>query len=92
MINDLGVQPDRLLRRSVLRLGVAGLLGATIGRVVRAQSDAAKQTPSPQSSPTKFQMACMTLPYSQYPLERALSGLKSAGYKHVAWEIGRAHV
>ena len=31
----------------------------------------------------------MTLPYSQYPLARALSGLKSAGYKFVAW--GTSH-
>jgi sugar phosphate isomerase/epimerase len=27
----------------------------------------------------------MTLPYSQYPLARALSGIKSAGYQYVAW-------
>lgn len=31
----------------------------------------------------------MTLPYSQFPLERALQGIKQAGYKHVAW--GTAH-
>ena len=29
----------------------------------------------------------MTLPYSQYPLERALTGIKSAGFKYVAWGI-----
>jgi sugar phosphate isomerase/epimerase len=27
----------------------------------------------------------MTLPYSQFPLERALSGIKSSGYEYVAW-------
>ena len=27
----------------------------------------------------------MTLPYSRYPLDRALSGIKSAGYQYVAW-------
>jgi len=27
----------------------------------------------------------MTLPYSQFPLDRALSGIKSAGYRYVAW-------
>lgn len=85
MINHLGTQLDQLARRSVLQLGVAGVLGATIGRVVQAQSEGAKQAPSPQGPPTKFQIACMTLPYSQYPLERALTGLKSAGFKHVAW-------
>ena len=27
----------------------------------------------------------MTLPYSQFPLERALKGIEGAGYKYVAW-------
>lgn len=35
--------------------------------------------------PTRFQIACMTLPYSQFPLERALRGIRSAGYRYVAW-------
>jgi sugar phosphate isomerase/epimerase len=34
---------------------------------------------------TRFQIACMTLPYSQFPLERALSGIRSAGYQYIAW-------
>ncbi len=34
---------------------------------------------------TQFQIACMTLPYSQFPLARALMGIKSAGYRYVAW-------
>ena len=34
---------------------------------------------------TRFQIACMTLPYSQFPLDRALKGIKSAGYDYVAW-------
>jgi sugar phosphate isomerase/epimerase len=34
---------------------------------------------------TEFQLACMTLPYSQFPLARALSGIKEAGFKYVAW-------
>ena len=36
-------------------------------------------------SPTRFQIACMTLPWSQFPLERALQGIRSAGYRYVAW-------
>lgn len=36
-------------------------------------------------TPTKFQLACMTLPYAEFPLERALQGIASAGYRHVAW-------
>ena len=38
-----------------------------------------------QDSPTRFQVACMTLPYASFPLERALSGIRSAGYQYVAW-------
>ncbi|MDQ6700861.1 MAG: sugar phosphate isomerase/epimerase [Acidobacteriota bacterium] len=36
---------------------------------------------------TVFQLACMTLPYSQFPFDRALSGIKSAGYRYVAWGV-----
>jgi sugar phosphate isomerase/epimerase len=36
---------------------------------------------------TKFQIACMTLPYGAFPLERALTGIRSAGYQHVAWGV-----
>jgi sugar phosphate isomerase/epimerase len=35
--------------------------------------------------PTNFQIACMTLPYSRFPLWRALEGIKAAGYQFVAW-------
>jgi sugar phosphate isomerase/epimerase len=35
--------------------------------------------------PTNFQLACMTLPYSQFPLARALEGIRAAGYRFVAW-------
>ena len=38
---------------------------------------------------TKFQIACMTLPYSRFPLARALKGIVAAGYKYVAW--GTSH-
>lgn len=40
--------------------------------------------------PTKFQIACMTLPYSRFPLTRALEGIKEAGFKYVAW--GTTHL
>ncbi|QJW97114.1 sugar phosphate isomerase/epimerase family protein [Frigoriglobus tundricola] len=36
-------------------------------------------------APTRFQIACMTLPYSRFPLDRALDGIKGAGYSFVAW-------
>jgi sugar phosphate isomerase/epimerase len=34
---------------------------------------------------TRFQIACMTLPYSQFPLARALKGIKEAGFQYIAW-------
>jgi sugar phosphate isomerase/epimerase len=37
------------------------------------------------TGPTKFQLACMTLPYARFPFERALQGIAKAGFKHVAW-------
>ncbi len=40
-----------------------------------------------QGAPTRFQMACMTLPYSAFPLERALTGIRGAGYSYVAWGV-----
>jgi sugar phosphate isomerase/epimerase len=40
--------------------------------------------------PTRFQIACMTLPYAQHPLVRALQGLRTAGYQYVAW--GTTHM
>lgn len=42
---------------------------------------------SAAAGPTRFQLACMTLPYGAFPLERALSGIAQAGYKYVAWGV-----
>jgi len=42
------------------------------------------EKPKPRQK-TTFQIACMTLPYSRFPLQRALTGIKAAGYKFVAW-------
>lgn len=36
-------------------------------------------------APTQFQLGCMTLPYAAFPLERALEGIRKAGYQYVAW-------
>jgi sugar phosphate isomerase/epimerase len=46
---------------------------------------AASSRAAQQGEKTKFQIACMTLPYSQYPLARALEGIKRAGFEYVAW-------
>ncbi len=73
-------------RRSFLQVGAAGVAGLAMAS--RAESS---QVPGAveKGKPTQFQIACMTLPYSQVPLERALTGLKNAGYKYVAW--GTSH-
>lgn len=47
-----------------------------------AAAAAAQQGPG---VPTTFQAACMTLPYAAFPFERALSGIRGAGYRYVAW-------
>jgi sugar phosphate isomerase/epimerase len=77
-------------RRSFLELGGAGLAGAALAPSRALGQAADKEPPVDRSKPTKFQVACMTLPYSAFPLERALSGLKSAGYRYVAWGTSHA--
>ncbi len=69
-------------RRALLQAGAAGALGVAFRGSAWAQQPAGQK---PKGQPTKFQIACMTLPYSQVPLARALAGIKSAGYQYVAW-------
>lgn len=38
-------------------------------------------------APTRFQVACMTLPYGAFSFERALEGIARAGYAYVAWGV-----
>jgi len=75
-------QLEQFSRRCLLRWSTAGLISTALGSETFLR---AAQSQSADKKLTKFQIACMTLPYSQYPLERALSGLKSAGFKYVAW-------
>src|SRR5262245_27005562 len=67
-------------RRSFLQSTLAG----SIALLSRERLAAAQ---AQDKKPTNFQIACMTLPYSQFPLERALTGIKNAGYKYVAWGV-----
>src|SRR5437763_1675299 len=69
----------RVHRRALLAAGATCLLRAGLPRDVAAGGD------EPRRMPTRFQIACMTLPYSQYPLARALEGIQSAGFRYVAW-------
>ena len=72
---------NRLSRRSFLQASTAVTMGLAAYNVRAADN---------LPAPTKFQIACMTLPYSYVPLERALTGIQGAGYQHVAW--GTTHV
>src|SRR5690349_12126601 len=69
-------------RRLFLQQGAAGCAGLGVAGLLAA---APQEKPIDKSRPTKFQIACMTLPYAAFPLERALTGLKAAGYRFVAW-------
>jgi sugar phosphate isomerase/epimerase len=62
-------------------LAAAGASAAAVAGPLKA----AGQAPAERGKPTKFLIACMTLPYAQFPLERSLSGIKAAGYQYVAW-------
>jgi sugar phosphate isomerase/epimerase len=75
-----------LNRRAFLQGTTAGLAGLTVGSAAGADD---QPKPIEKGKPTQFQVACMTLPYSQFSLERALTGIKNAGYRHVAW--GTSH-
>ncbi len=76
-----------LSRRRLLQAATAGaaLLGTPAGLL---SEEPANKTDGGKA--TRFQIACMTLPYSRFPLSRALQGIKSAGYRYVAW--GTTHM
>lgn len=65
-----------LPRRSFVKAVSAALVASSLNGFAAA---------SPSRAKTKFQIACMTLPYSQFPLQRALEGIASSGFKYVAW-------
>jgi sugar phosphate isomerase/epimerase len=77
----------KIPRRSFLGVAAAATAGAALARP--AAAPAARPASPPKSAgparPTQFQIACMTLPYSQFPLQRALTGIQAAGYRYVAW-------
>jgi sugar phosphate isomerase/epimerase len=68
-------------RRTFLQLG-ASVAPALLGRGLLA---AASLPVAQERKKTEFQIACMTLPYAQFELNRALQGIQAAGYKFVAW-------
>lgn len=86
MFPQFPAQTGPIQRRAFLQASALGLLAGSA--VTAAQAD--KDKPAPKGKPTQFQIACMTLPYAGFPLERALTGLKAAGYRFIAW--GTSHV
>jgi len=74
-----------LNRRAFLKFGAASL-PILACRSLRGAENVPDAKPKTK---TGFQIACMTLPYSEFPLQRALTGIRDAGYKFVAW--GTSH-
>ncbi|APW62363.1 hypothetical protein BSF38_03902 [Paludisphaera borealis] len=70
-------------RRAWLRIAAAGVVAGAV-RTAGAKEDGSK-SPADRGRPTRFQIACMTLPYARFPLQRALGGIQGAGYRYVAW-------
>lgn len=73
--------PNAISRRTLL----AG--AATAFATVSMRQASSSPTSLDNRKPTVFQQACMTLPYSNFPLERALTGIKAAGFRYVAWGV-----
>jgi sugar phosphate isomerase/epimerase len=79
-----------LTRRAFLRVGGAAVAGAAASGCGSAAFQPATLAAEAEAvaaprKPTQFQIACMTLPYNAFPLERSLKGIKAAGYRCVAW-------
>jgi sugar phosphate isomerase/epimerase len=65
---------------------MVGYLGLGIAKARAGQDKpASTEKAVDPSKSTLFQIACMTLPYAAFPLERALTGLQKAGYRFMAW-------
>jgi sugar phosphate isomerase/epimerase len=73
---------SKLTRRDWLCAAAGTACG---GLLATTGSQAYRLTAAEPRRPTTFQLACMTLPYSAFPLARALEGIKSAGFQYVAW-------
>jgi sugar phosphate isomerase/epimerase len=68
-------------RRSFLKAGASAAPGLVAARLLAAEAP----TTGPAKAKTQFRIACMTLPYAQFELDRALQGIRTAGYRFVAW-------
>jgi sugar phosphate isomerase/epimerase len=75
---------EKLPRRAFLQVS-AGLSAAALTASSAAGRDGTPAGQKPPRQLTRFQIACMTLPYAPFTLQRALTGLRNAGYRYVAW-------
>ena len=79
------------MRRREFMAAVAAAGAATSsmapGRARAATAQASPAAPRPDRGPTHFQLACMTLPYAAFSMERALQGIANVGYQYVAWGV-----
>ena len=80
MLNNVYPDRRRFLRQTAAAAGVT-LAGLPVATAAVKQKD----KPAVPKKPTRFLLACMTLPYARFPLQRALTGIKGAGYSYVAW-------
>lgn len=78
---EIGTSRRAWLAKLAVGIGVTALDGPSL--VATAAGDREPETPS--SGPTRFQIACMTYPYRQFSLARALKGIQRAGFDYVAW-------
>ncbi len=76
---------SQLNRRQWIHSLSSGLGGAAISSMALPWTAWAGESAGATKKPTRFQLACMTLPYARFPLERALRGIREAGYEYVAW-------
>jgi sugar phosphate isomerase/epimerase len=72
-------------RRTFLRNVASLASGALAAQSLSVGLPRAAEAQEKPARRTEFQIACMTLPYSGFPLERALKGIRGAGYRYVAW-------
>src|SRR5262249_30130733 len=80
----------RFLQASASGLASLAAVGGMTSSAAEPRSGIRLADGEKPKRPTRFQIACMTLPYSRFPLRRALEGLRKAGYSYVAW--GTSHL
>jgi sugar phosphate isomerase/epimerase len=78
-------RPGALDRRAWLRVTASGLAAMGAGAAGPKPSEQEQAIDRDRARATRFQIACMTLPYARFPLQRALTGIRAAGFQYVAW-------